>query len=132
MPVKDKDKLTTNLAKKTEGYTGADLEAVAREAGMLALRESIDSKEVLKKHSFTLSDEDYIRFCPGRTDEAGFKDIVEKHNLNIDVEALCKEKSQLFYEVVKDSIREVLGATELIKNLNGKFRLGLVQSRLIK
>ncbi len=50
MPIKDKEKLVEELAKKTEGYTGADLEAVAREAGMLALRESIDSKEILKKH----------------------------------------------------------------------------------
>jgi transitional endoplasmic reticulum ATPase len=50
MPVKNKAKLIKELAKKTEGYTGADLEAVAREAGMLALRESIDSEEVLKKH----------------------------------------------------------------------------------
>ncbi len=38
------------LAKKTAGYTGADLESLAREAGMLALRESPDAKEVKKKH----------------------------------------------------------------------------------
>ncbi len=39
-----------DVAKKTEGFTGADLEALVREAAMLALRESIDSKEVNKKH----------------------------------------------------------------------------------
>ncbi len=39
-----------DIAKKSSGYTGADLEAVTREAGMLALRESIDSKTVTKKH----------------------------------------------------------------------------------
>jgi transitional endoplasmic reticulum ATPase len=38
------------FAKKTEGYTGADMEAVVREAGLLSLREDIDSKEVKKKH----------------------------------------------------------------------------------
>jgi len=38
------------IAKKTIGYTGADLEGLVREAGMLALRESIDSKEVKKRH----------------------------------------------------------------------------------
>jgi len=38
------------LAKKTVGYTGADLESLAREAAMLSLRESIDSKEVKTKH----------------------------------------------------------------------------------
>ena len=39
-----------NVAKKTEGYTGADLDAVAREAAMVALRESKDSKQVKNKH----------------------------------------------------------------------------------
>jgi transitional endoplasmic reticulum ATPase len=38
------------LSKKTEGYTGADLESLAREAAMLSLRESIDAKDVKKKH----------------------------------------------------------------------------------
>ncbi len=39
-----------DLAKTTVGYTGADLEALTREAALLSLRESIDSKEVKKKH----------------------------------------------------------------------------------
>src|SRR3990167_4968448 len=39
-----------DLAKKTFGYTGADVEALVREAGMLALREDIKSEEVKKKH----------------------------------------------------------------------------------
>jgi transitional endoplasmic reticulum ATPase len=38
------------LAKKMEGYTGADIESVVREAGMLALRENINSEVVEKKH----------------------------------------------------------------------------------
>ncbi len=45
-----KDVNLKEIAKKTDGYTGADLEALAREAAMLALRESIDAKEVKKKH----------------------------------------------------------------------------------
>jgi len=39
-----------SLAKKTKGYTGADLEAVAREAALLALRESKEAKQIKKKH----------------------------------------------------------------------------------
>src|SRR3989338_130524 len=38
------------LAEKTEGYSGADLEAVVREAGLNALRENINAKDVSKKH----------------------------------------------------------------------------------
>jgi len=39
-----------DLSKKTEGYTGADLEGFVREAALLSLRESMDSKQVKKKH----------------------------------------------------------------------------------
>ena len=46
----DRDKLLYYLAKKTIGYTGADLEALTRESAMLSLRESINSKTVRKKH----------------------------------------------------------------------------------
>lgn len=38
------------LAERTAGYSGADLEAVCREAGMEALRENIKAKEVSWKH----------------------------------------------------------------------------------
>ena len=38
------------LAKKTEGFVGADIEAVCREAVMLTLRENIDSDKVDLKH----------------------------------------------------------------------------------
>ena len=45
-----KDIKLDNLAEKTEGYVGSDIESVCREAAMLSLRESIDSKDVRKKH----------------------------------------------------------------------------------
>ncbi|MDD5111848.1 MAG: CDC48 family AAA ATPase [Candidatus Altiarchaeota archaeon] len=48
MPMDDIDLST--LADKTEGYTGADIEAICREAGMFALRENIESSKVTKKH----------------------------------------------------------------------------------
>ena len=38
------------MAKRTDGYTGADIEGVVREAGMLALRENINSKQIMKEH----------------------------------------------------------------------------------
>ncbi|MBU2562401.1 MAG: CDC48 family AAA ATPase [Nanoarchaeota archaeon] len=46
----EKEKFLKDLAKKTISYTGADLEALTREAALLALRQSIDSKQVKKKH----------------------------------------------------------------------------------
>lgn len=47
---KEREKFLKELAKKTEGYTGADLESLSREAGLLALRESIDAKIVNLDH----------------------------------------------------------------------------------
>jgi transitional endoplasmic reticulum ATPase len=49
MPL-DKDVDINDIAERTEGYTGADLEALAREAAMLALRESHDATKVKAKH----------------------------------------------------------------------------------
>jgi len=48
MPLKGVD--LNDLAKKTEGYSGADLEGIVKEAGLNALRENIKAKEVNIKH----------------------------------------------------------------------------------
>jgi transitional endoplasmic reticulum ATPase len=48
MPLKGVD--LKDLAKKTVSFSGADLEALTREAGMDALRENINTKEVKGKH----------------------------------------------------------------------------------
>ena len=44
-----KDVKLSRLAKNTEGYVGADIEAVCREAAMLTLREDINSEKVSMK-----------------------------------------------------------------------------------
>jgi len=49
MPI-SKDINLKAMAEKTEGYSGADIESVCKEAGMRALRENIEAKEVKKKH----------------------------------------------------------------------------------
>jgi len=49
MPL-DKDIDLSEIAEKTEGYTGADIESLTREAAMLALREDINTLVVKKKH----------------------------------------------------------------------------------
>ena len=48
--IKSRDDFLRALAKKTEGYVGADIEAVCREAAILALREDINSRDIYKKH----------------------------------------------------------------------------------
>jgi transitional endoplasmic reticulum ATPase len=46
----EREKLLKEIAKKTEGYSGADLESISRGAAMLALRENIEAKIVTPKH----------------------------------------------------------------------------------
>ncbi len=59
MPLGDEKKIFTDkaredflneLAENVDGYTGADIESLAREAALLSLRESIDAKVVTMKH----------------------------------------------------------------------------------
>ncbi|MCF0226301.1 MAG: CDC48 family AAA ATPase [Methanobrevibacter sp.] len=49
MPLAD-DVDLEKLSQETEGYVGADIEAVCREAAMLTLRSDIDAKEVTKEY----------------------------------------------------------------------------------
>jgi transitional endoplasmic reticulum ATPase len=48
--IRTRDDLLKELAKQTEGYVGADIEAICREAAILTLRENIDSREIFSKH----------------------------------------------------------------------------------
>ena len=38
------------IAKQADGYSGADLEALCREAGMIALRENVNADKVTQEH----------------------------------------------------------------------------------
>lgn len=48
--LKNREDFLKALAKKTNGYVGADIEAVCREAAILALREDINSKDIFPRH----------------------------------------------------------------------------------
>ena len=50
VPIKDKDEIKKLVVEATKGRTGADIEGIVREAAMIALRESLDSKEIVKEH----------------------------------------------------------------------------------
>ena len=45
-----KDVDLKKLAKQTDGYVGADIESVCREAAMLALRENLEASEIPNKY----------------------------------------------------------------------------------
>jgi len=48
MPLKGVD--ISEMAKETEGYVGADIEAICREAAIFALREDMNAKDISRKH----------------------------------------------------------------------------------
>ena len=48
--ITDNDVFVYNLASKTDGYSGADIEALCRESAMLAVRESEKAEKVTKDH----------------------------------------------------------------------------------
>jgi len=65
------------IAKETEGYTGADLEALTREAAMLSLRENIENKNVSKKHFEKAMDK--VRPSVSKGDVERYKKIEENY-----------------------------------------------------
>jgi transitional endoplasmic reticulum ATPase len=77
MPLKDVD--LEKLADELEGFVGADLEALAREAALVALREDPKAKSVLPKHF----DEAKNKITPSVSEEAKrffeeFEKVMEK------------------------------------------------------
>ncbi|MGB9837978.1 CDC48 family AAA ATPase [Methanothermobacter sp.] len=70
MPLAD-DVDLEKLADKTEGYVGADIEAVCREAAMLTLRENMDAEEVPMKH--------FLEAMEKIKPKGGFEEQVQYH-----------------------------------------------------
>lgn len=48
----DGDVKLKELAKKTKGYSGADIEALCRKSGMIALHEDINISKISLKHFY--------------------------------------------------------------------------------
>ena len=79
-----KDVNLKEVAQKTDGYVGADLENLCREAGMVAYRENQDATEVAQKHFMSALkiikpsvDEEVIKFYQNLADSMG-KSVREK------------------------------------------------------
>ena len=86
MPLDKKINLK-KLAKKTEGYSAADIEAVCREAGLTALRKDIKAKKVTEKHFEQALDE----IKPSLTKE------MLKYYKEIDMRKRTNEKREISY-----------------------------------
>jgi transitional endoplasmic reticulum ATPase len=76
MPL-DKSVDIKKLAEETEGYTGADIESLVREAAMLALREDIETKRVTKQHFEKAMNK--VQPSVSKNDQERYKQIEEKY-----------------------------------------------------
>lgn len=76
MPL-DKEIDLNEIAEKTEGFTGADMEALTREAAMLALREDKDAKIVKNRHIEAAMDK--VLPSVSKSDAERYKQIEQKY-----------------------------------------------------
>ncbi len=77
VPIKNRDKIIEKLSEETEGYTGADIESLVREAAMLALRENKDATEVLESHFKKAMDK--VAPSVSKGDQERYKNIEKKY-----------------------------------------------------
>jgi transitional endoplasmic reticulum ATPase len=76
MPL-DKSVNIQKLSDELDGYTGADIEALAREAAMLALREDIETKKVTKKHFEQAMEK--VQPSVSKADQQRYKQVESKY-----------------------------------------------------
>ncbi|MCK4650313.1 CDC48 family AAA ATPase [Candidatus Pacearchaeota archaeon] len=76
MPL-DKSVDLEKLSEETEGYTGADIESLAREAAMLALRENIEAKKVKKEHFLKAMEK--VQPSVSKNDQERYKQVESKY-----------------------------------------------------
>lgn len=86
-------------------------------------------RKVCQGFEVNLTPKLYLELCMGRTDKAGFEDIIKKFSLgNIDVNQLVAKKSQKYLEMLPNFIKSYPGAIDKIKTLSQDFRLALTSS----
>jgi len=76
MPL-DKDVNLSRMAEDTDGYTGADIESLVREAAIIALRENIETKNVSKKHFDEAMEK--VRPSVSKSDQERYKQVEQKY-----------------------------------------------------
>jgi transitional endoplasmic reticulum ATPase len=76
MPL-DKSVDLKKISEELEGYTGADIESLVREAAMLALRENIETKKVTKKHFEQAMEK--VSASVSKSDQQRYKQIEQQY-----------------------------------------------------
>lgn len=71
----------------------------------------------------------YNELCMGKTDEAGFKDILKHFGIhNADITSLVQKKTNTYLKLIPKNIKSCPGVLKLIDRLSKKYRLALTSS----
>jgi beta-phosphoglucomutase len=93
------------------------------------LHERAFRETLLKPYGINLTSEEYKRHCMGKSDESGYKAIINTYNLkNIDFQELINKKSKIYWRLIQDNIQSFPGVIKLINHLNQNFTLALTTS----
>lgn len=83
-------------------------------------------QNVLNNLGVDLSEESYNIMCLGKTDKAGFENIIKFFNLkDIRIEDLLENKSQKYLDLVEGNIETYPGLLEMVNDLSRKYVLAL-------
>jgi HAD superfamily hydrolase (TIGR01509 family) len=73
--------------------------------------------KALARHGYDLTNEDYIRYYAGKTDQAGFRDYFAARQETVDVPALMTEKAQVYLQLAGNHLVAYPGVVDFIHSL---------------
>lgn len=91
------------------------------------IHESAFTKTV-KKYGIELSHQDYLLCCAGKTDRRGYEDMAKQFDVNLNVDDLLKEKSQIYLDLFPENKKTYQGVIELVKKMSQSYILALTSS----
>ena len=91
------------------------------------------TQQVFKRVGAELTQENYRKFCLGRTDASAFKDLIVKFEIqNQNIANLIAEKSVIYQELVRDNLKVYPEVISLIKRLHQNYTLALTTSSTLE
>ncbi|PID52227.1 MAG: hypothetical protein CR972_03010 [Candidatus Moraniibacteriota bacterium] len=85
-------------------------------------------QKTVKKYGINVSHNDYLSCCAGKTDRKGYEDISTFFNIDLNIDELLKEKSQMYLELFPENKKSYDGVIELIKDLAKIYTIALTSS----
>ena len=85
-------------------------------------------KKVLAPYGISLTHGEYLRYCAGKTDEAGFLSITEATGVDLPIAQLAAARVDIYCEIFPGDKKSFPGVHEAIEALAARYPLGLASS----